>query len=134
MKCQSVEHQSRWAFRFLCLDSVRLLETLLCLAKRQGWKKGDHYDSLMASALGYLWCGVATTIMSLLTARLVSGICGGTLPVVQAMILDVVGDPRERPKYWPCLYAWVGIHDWSCIGSCCSVHLRKQTCLSSLQL
>ena len=72
-------------------------------------RKAIIMTSLMASALGYLWCGVATTIMSLLTARLVSGICGGTLPVVQAMILDVVGDPRERPKYFGLASAMLGL-------------------------
>lgn len=65
--------------------------------------------SLMSSALGYLWCGVATTITSLLIARLVSGICGGTLPVVQAMVLDTVGDPRERPKYFGGASAMLGL-------------------------
>ena len=72
-------------------------------------RKAIIMTSIMASALGYLWCGVATTIMSLLTARLVSGICGGTLPVVQAMILDVVGDPRERPKYFGLASAMLGL-------------------------
>ena len=72
-------------------------------------RKAIIMTSLMGSALGYVWCGVATTITSLLMARLISGICGGTLPVVQAMVLDVVGDPRERAKYFGIASAMLGL-------------------------
>jgi MFS family permease len=65
--------------------------------------------SLSASALGYLWCGLAQTLTSLLLARACSGIAGGTLPVVQAMVLDTVGDPRERPKFFGLASACLGL-------------------------
>ena len=65
--------------------------------------------SLAASALGYVWCGLATTITSLLLARATSGIAGGTLPVVQAMVLDTVGDMRERPKFFGLASACLGL-------------------------
>ena len=56
--------------------------------------------SLLASSLGFLWCGLATTLTSILLARTCTGIFGGTLPVVQAMVLDTIGDQRENPKYF----------------------------------
>lgn len=56
--------------------------------------------SLVGSALGYLWCGLAPNLYHMYLGRLFTGMAGGTLPVVQAMILDVTGDPRERPKYF----------------------------------
>lgn len=65
--------------------------------------------SIIMSALGYVWCGLAQTLTSLLLARACSGIAGGTLPVVQAMVLDVVGDPRERPKFFGLASACLGL-------------------------
>ena len=65
--------------------------------------------SLAASALGYVWCGLALTLPSLLAARACSGIAGGTLPVVQAIVLDTVGDPRERPKFFGLASACLGL-------------------------
>jgi len=61
------------------------------------------------SSLGYLWCGLAPNLYHLYAARIFSGIAGGTLPVVQAMILDVTGDPRERPKYFGLCGACLGM-------------------------
>jgi len=65
--------------------------------------------SLAGSALGYLGCGLAPNLYWLYTARTFTGIAGGTLPVVQAMILDVTGDPRERPKYFGIAGACLGL-------------------------
>ena len=65
--------------------------------------------SLTASALGYMWCGLAENLPSLLAARACSGIAGGTLPVVQAMVLDTVGDPRSRPKFFGLASACLGL-------------------------
>jgi len=65
--------------------------------------------SLSCSALGFLWCGLAPNLYHLYLARTFSGIAGGTLPVVQAMVLDVTGDPRERPKYFGIAGACLGM-------------------------
>jgi len=65
--------------------------------------------SLACSALGYMWCGLAPNLYHLYAARVFSGIAGGTLPVVQAMVLDVTGDPRERPKYFGLAGACLGM-------------------------
>ena len=65
--------------------------------------------SLLTSSLGFLWCGLATTLTSLLIARSCTGIFGGTLPVVQAMVLDTIGDQRERPKYFGIASATLGM-------------------------
>jgi MFS family permease len=65
--------------------------------------------SLLCSALGYMWCGLAPNLYHLYFARIFSGIAGGTLPVVQAMVLDVTGDPRERPKYFGLAGACLGM-------------------------
>lgn len=55
--------------------------------------------SLVASTASYVACGLATGLTALFLARGLCGICGGTMPVAQAMILDVVSDFRQRPKY-----------------------------------
>ena len=55
--------------------------------------------SLVASTVSYVGCGMATGLNALFLARGLCGICGGTMPVAQAMILDVVSDFRQRPKY-----------------------------------
>ena len=65
--------------------------------------------SLLASSLGFLWCGLATTLTSILLARTCTGIFGGTLPVVQAMVLDTIGDQREKPKYFGIASATLGL-------------------------
>jgi len=65
--------------------------------------------SLLCSTLGYMWCGLAPNLYHLYFARIFSGIAGGTLPVVQAMVLDVTGDPRERPKYFGLAGASLGM-------------------------
>jgi MFS family permease len=64
--------------------------------------------SLTGSALGYLWCGLSPNLYHLYLGRTFSGIAGGTLPVVQAMILDITGDPRERPKWFGIAGAMLG--------------------------
>ena len=56
--------------------------------------------SLLASSLAYVWCGVAPTLAHIYIARFCGGLAGGTMPVVQAMVLDTVGDPRQRAKYF----------------------------------
>lgn len=64
--------------------------------------------SLLASSSGYVWCGLAPTLPHLYAARIFSGIAGGTLPVVQAMILDVA-PPLERPKLFGLCGAQLGL-------------------------
>lgn len=65
--------------------------------------------SLLGSSLGYTWCGLAPTLTHLYLGRVFSGIAGGTMPVVQAMVLDTIGDPRERPKYFGIAGAMLGV-------------------------
>ena len=55
--------------------------------------------SLLASTVGYVLCGVSQSLWFLFLARGVCGICGGTMPVAQAIVLDVVTDYTQRPKY-----------------------------------
>ena len=55
--------------------------------------------SLSFSTASYVLCGFAESVAVLFIARGLCGICGGTMPVAQAMVLDVVSDFRERPKY-----------------------------------
>lgn len=64
--------------------------------------------SLFASSLGYVACGLAPTLGFLFAGRIFSGLAGGTLPVVQAMIMDIV-EPRERPKYFGFAGAMLGL-------------------------
>ena len=72
-------------------------------------RKAIIMGSIVSSALGYAWCGLATTLYSLLFARFFTGVAGGTMPVVQAMVLDTVGDPRQRPKYFGMAAAMLGL-------------------------
>eukprot|EP01046_Picozoa_sp_COSAG06_P013679 COSAG06_NODE_832_length_12037_cov_81.245854_5_plen_338_part_00 len=55
--------------------------------------------SLATSTISYVFAGFAEALWVLFLARGMCGICGGTMPVAQAMVLDVVSDFRERPKY-----------------------------------
>ncbi|GAB5355059.1 hypothetical protein AAMO2058_000173100 [Amorphochlora amoebiformis] len=52
--------------------------------------------SLLGCCVSYIWCIYVQDVYELMAARLMGGIMGGTLPVVQAMVLDVVKDPVER--------------------------------------
>jgi len=52
--------------------------------------------SLLGCSISYIWCIYAQDVYMLMLARLFGGIMGGTLPVVQAMVLDIVTDPEER--------------------------------------
>jgi len=82
---------------------------LMSRASDRVGRKGIIMISLACSALGYMWCGLAPNLYHLYAARVFSGIAGGTLPVVQAMVLDVTGDPRERPKYFGIAGACLGM-------------------------
>jgi MFS family permease len=55
--------------------------------------------SLVASTISYIFCGMVQTVPMLLLSRVFAGICGGTMPVAQAMVMDTVTDFKERPKY-----------------------------------
>jgi len=55
--------------------------------------------SLVASSLGYIMSGLAESVLFLFASRIVCGICGGTMPVAQSMVIDVVDDFKQRPKY-----------------------------------
>ena len=91
--------------------------------------------SLFCSSLGYAFCGLVPTLQwyvyraseatsyykcstqaivfvssnRLYVARVFSGIAGGTIPVVQAMIIDIVDDPALRPKYFGLCGASLGM-------------------------
>ena len=65
--------------------------------------------SLLASSLSFVLAGFANSLAVLFVARAVCGICGGTLPVAQAMVLDVVSDPAERPKFIALCGAGLGV-------------------------
>ena len=54
--------------------------------------------SLASSTVSYILAAFADTLWLLFVARGFCGLCGGTMPVVQAMVLDVVSDPEERPQ------------------------------------
>lgn len=54
--------------------------------------------SMAASTASYLLAGFAESLVMLFIARGFCGVCGGTMPVVQAMVLDVVSDPKQRPE------------------------------------
>lgn len=89
--------------------------------------------SLACSALGYMWCGLAPNLYHLYFARLFSGIAGGTMPVVQAMVLDVTGDPRERPKYFGICGAFLGLAFMAgpALGAALAALLDKRAALFS---
>lgn len=72
---------------------------------------GRHYAltlCLLGSTLSYLLMSFATSIPQILIARLVSGILGGILPVLQAIIADVV-PAKNRPKYFGRIPAAFGV-------------------------
>ena len=54
--------------------------------------------SLVASTIAYVIAGLANDLSVLFISRVLGGLCGGTLPVAQAMILDVTTE-EERPLY-----------------------------------
>ena len=53
---------------------------------------------LTASSLSYFCVSRSTTLISVALARVISGSCGGLVPVVQAAVADVI-PLEERPKY-----------------------------------
>ena len=55
-------------------------------------------SSLFMSDL-ILLCGVAGDLYQLYIFRLLSGLAGGTLPVIISMVLDTVQDVPERAKF-----------------------------------
>ena len=64
--------------------------------------------SFLGSALGFVLSGFANSYGVLIAARILGGISGGSMPVAQAYIADVV-KPEERPKYIGLTGATVGI-------------------------
>ena len=54
---------------------------------------------MICSTLSYILAGFAEDLTLLYIARGFCGICGGTMPVAQAMVLDVVSDFTLRPKF-----------------------------------
>lgn len=65
--------------------------------------------SLAASTVSYVICGLAESLFVLYLARGLCGICGGTMPVAQAMVLDVVKDFKQMPKYLALVGASLGV-------------------------
>ena len=65
--------------------------------------------SLAASTASYVVCALAEALPVLFLARGLCGICGGTMPVAQAMVLDVVKDFRDIPKYMGLCGASLGL-------------------------
>jgi len=65
--------------------------------------------SIAATTGSFVLAGFSDSLVVLYLARGICGICGGTLPVAQAMVLDVVADPAERPKYIALCGAALGI-------------------------
>ena len=45
--------------------------------------------SLIASTIGYMWCGLAPNLTHLYLGRAFSGIAGGTMPVLQGKVLEI---------------------------------------------
>jgi MFS family permease len=64
--------------------------------------------SFIGSALGFALSALAGSYAFLLVARVVGGLSGGSMPVAQAYIADVVA-PEERSKYIGLTGATVGI-------------------------
>ena len=64
--------------------------------------------SFVGSALGFFLAGISSSYPFLLVARVVGGLSGGSMPVAQAFIADIV-EPAERSKYIGLTGATVGI-------------------------
>ena len=65
--------------------------------------------SLAMSAVGYLLCGLATGLPELYAFRCISGLAGGTMPVIISIILDTVQDAGERSKFFGLAGASIGM-------------------------
>jgi MFS family permease len=65
--------------------------------------------SLVTSSISYVFCGLVTTKESLILTRACAGICGGTMPVAQAMVLDTVPPGPLRAKYIGICGAMLGL-------------------------
>ena len=55
--------------------------------------------SLTGSCVGFLLQGLVTSVKMFIVARFVAGIFGGSIPIVQAFIADVV-PPQQRASYF----------------------------------
>jgi len=55
--------------------------------------------SMVASSVSYIFVAVSNTVPQLILSRAFAGFCGSTMPVAQAMVLDVVTEAKDRPKY-----------------------------------
>ena len=64
--------------------------------------------SIIASAISFLFCGLARTLPLIIAARGFSGLTGGSISVAQAYIADVT-TVEERPKYLGLIGATIGI-------------------------
>ena len=64
--------------------------------------------SFLGSAIGFALSALATSYPFLIAARIVGGLSGGSMPVAQAFIADVV-PPKDRAKYIGLTGATVGI-------------------------
>ena len=64
--------------------------------------------SLFMSGLGYLLCGVASDLYQLYLFRCLSGLAGGTMPVIISIVLDTVQDVPERAKFFGLAGASIG--------------------------
>ena len=80
-----------------------------------------------ATALCYLMLGAANSLDTLLAARIFGGLCGGIVPVAQAIISDVAPS-SERPKYLGRMSACIGLG--FVLGPLTAVVLQKAAGLS----
>ena len=64
--------------------------------------------SLAGSAVGLVFCGLATSLVSLCLARAVAGLFGGSISIAQAYVADVTS-PSQRPRYMGFIGASIGL-------------------------
>jgi len=65
--------------------------------------------STVATVVSYVLCGLAYTYWMLLAARFVSGLAAGSMAITNSVIIDLVPQPSQRPKYTGMLGACQGV-------------------------